>query len=72
MTRTTSVAWKSAGGLLGWLRAAPVTAQRSLLAASLGWMLDSFDILLYALVLPSVTASLHLTKAFAGLIGRSR
>ncbi len=32
-------------------------------------MLDSFDILLYALVLPSLMASLHLTKASAGLIG---
>ena len=52
-----------------WLRAAPPAAQRALLAASLGWMLDSFDILLYALVLPAVMASLHLTKSSAGLLG---
>ncbi len=32
-------------------------------------MLDSFDILLYALILPAVMASLHLTKALAGILG---
>lgn len=32
-------------------------------------MLDSFDIMLYALVLPSVMASLHLTKSSAGMLG---
>ena len=52
-----------------WLREAPLPARRALLAASLGWMLDSFDILLYALVLPAVMASLHLTKSSAGLLG---
>lgn len=54
---------------LAWLRDAPLEARRALLAASLGWMLDSFDILLYALVLPAVMASLHLTKSSAGLLG---
>jgi len=52
-----------------WLREAPAPARRALLAASLGWMLDSFDILLYALLLPAVMASLHLSKATAGLLG---
>jgi len=52
-----------------WLREAPPPARRALLAASLGWMLDSFDILLYALVLPAVMESLHLSKARAGLLG---
>lgn len=55
--------------LFGWLRHAPVDARRVLLAASLGWMLDSFDIMLYALVLPAVMASLHLTKSSAGILG---
>ena len=54
---------------LAWVRQAPADAQTALLAASLGWMLDSFDILLYALVLPAVMQSLHLTKARAGLLG---
>ena len=52
-----------------WLRNAPLEARRALLAASLGWMLDSFDILLYALVLPAVMASLHLSKSRAGVLG---
>ncbi len=55
--------------LFGWLRYAPSHARKSLLAASLGWMLDSFDIMLYALVLPAVMASLHLTKSSAGILG---
>jgi MFS family permease len=42
--------------------------RRVLLAASLGWMLDSMDVMLYALVVPSVKADLHLTSAGAGLI----
>jgi MFS family permease len=42
--------------------------RRALLAASLGWMLDSMDVMLYALVVPSVRVDLHLTAAGAGLI----
>lgn len=52
-----------------WLSQAPAPARRALLAASLGWMLDSFDILLYALVLPHVMLSLHLSKTRAGVLG---
>jgi MFS family permease len=54
---------------LAWLQDAPAEARRALLAASLGWLLDSFDILLFALILPTVMAALHLTKARAGLLG---
>ena len=57
------------GRPFAWLGAAPAEARRALLAASLGWMLDSFDILLYALLLPSVMGSLHLSKSSAGLLG---
>lgn len=65
-----AAAVKPSGWLsLTWLREAPATAQRALLAASLGWLLDSFDILLYALILPTVMASLHLSKVRAGLLG---
>jgi hypothetical protein len=32
------------GGLLGWWRAGTVAGRRALLAAGLGWMLDSFDV----------------------------
>ena len=55
--------------LIAWLREASPPPRRALLAASLGWMLDSFDIMLFAFVLPHVMADLHLTKASAGLLG---
>lgn len=64
-TAPRQISWLS----LAWLQQAPATARKALLAASLGWMLDSFDILLYALVLPAVMQSLHLSKARAGLLG---
>ena len=45
------------------------SAQRStLLAAALGWMLDAFDALLYALVLTHVMRDLGMTKGTAGLL----
>jgi MFS family permease len=59
----------SSGRLLSWLRDAPADARRALLAASLGWALDAFDTMLYALILPSIMVSLHLTKSSAGLLG---
>jgi MFS family permease len=42
--------------------------RRTLLAASLGWMLDSFDAMLYALVLAYVMRDLGMTKSTAGLL----
>ena len=59
----------NARGLFAWLREAPPEAQRALLAASLGWALDAFDTLLYALILPSVMTAFHLSKSSAGLLG---
>ncbi len=52
--------------MLTFWREADGTARRALVAASLGWMLDSFDVMLYALVLPSLMASLHLSATTAG------
>jgi MFS family permease len=49
-----------------WWRDADRTARRSLIAASLGWMLDSFDVMLYALVLLSVRNDLGIDAATAG------
>ena len=59
----------SAGGLLGWWRAASAASRRALVAASLGWALDAFDVMLFSLVLASVIAELGLTKAQAGALG---
>lgn len=50
------------------LRTASPGQRRTLFAASLGWMLDSFDAMLYALVLAHVMRDLSMTKATAGLL----
>src|SRR5580765_6809799 len=42
--------------------------RRTLAAAALGWMLDSFDAMLYALVLAHVMRDLGMTKGTAGLL----
>jgi MFS family permease len=56
-------------GLFGWWRVASGTARRSLIAASLGWALDAFDVMLFSLTLASVIADLGLTKTQAGALG---
>jgi MFS family permease len=57
------------GGLFGWWRAGTPDARRALIAASFGWMLDSFDVMLYALVLAKIMPDLGLTKDVAGALG---
>jgi len=59
----------SAGGLLGWWYSASAASRRALVAASMGWALDAFDVMLFSLVLASVIAELGLTKAQAGALG---
>ena len=49
-------------------READRQAKRSLIAASLGWMLDAFDVMLYALVAASIIQELKLEPATAGWI----
>lgn len=51
-----------------WWREGEPMAKRSLVAASLGWMLDSFDVMLYALVVPGVMASLNIDARTGGLL----
>lgn len=50
----------------GWLRSATKAQRRALAAASLGWMLDSMDVMLYAMVLPAVQREMHLTSSMSG------
>jgi MFS family permease len=50
-----------------WTDATPA-ARKALIAASLGWMLDAFDVMLYALVLKSVRADLGLSAETAGAL----
>ncbi len=42
--------------------------RRTLIAAALGWMLDAFDVMLYAMVLAHVMVDLGMTKGTAGLL----
>jgi len=51
-----------------WWTDADRPARRALVAASLGWLLDSFDINLYALVLPSLMAGLRIDQTTSGAI----
>lgn len=56
-------------GPFDWLLTAPRASKRALLAASLGWMLDSFDVMLYSLVLTQLIHDFGLTKHQAGWLG---
>ena len=50
------------------LKQATPGQRRTLVAAALGWMLDSFDAMLYALVLTHVMRDLGMTKGTAGFL----
>ena len=52
----------------GFWKDADTTARQSLVAAALGWMLDAFDVMLYALILTAVVEDLGLTRAQGGLM----
>ena len=56
-------------GHFEWWRQSTPEARRALAAASLGWMLDSFDVMLYALVLASLILDLGISKQTAGVLG---
>jgi MFS family permease len=50
-------------------REAPAEARRALLAASLGWMLDAFDVMLYSLVLAELVGAFGISLTTAGYLG---
>ena len=56
--------------LFGWWREADARARNAFIAASFGWMLDSFDVMLYAMVIAALVEdpTLHLSLATAGLL----
>lgn len=56
-------------GALGWWRVASPASRRALIASSLGWSLDAFDVMLFSLTLAAVIADLGLTKTQAGALG---
>src|SRR6185436_2799662 len=55
--------------ILGWLREAPASSKRALVAAALGWMFDGFDIMVYSMVLTAVIADFGVSKAVGGALG---
>ena len=55
--------------LFSWWREGTPEGRKALIAASLGWMLDSFDVMLYALVLASIMPDLGMSRNVAGAIG---
>jgi MFS family permease len=56
-------------GLLGWWRDGTDEGRRALVAAGLGWMLDAFDVMLWALVLTDLMRHFALSPPAAGLLG---
>ncbi len=55
-------------GFTGFWKDADQDARKALLAASMGWLLDAFDVMLYALILTSVIEELGLSAAQGGLM----
>ena len=55
--------------MLSWLTEASPAQRRALLAASLGWLLDSMDVMLYAMVLAHLMTALGMSTEVAGLLG---
>jgi MFS family permease len=59
---------RSLSSLFGFWKDAGTAARQSLVAAALGWMLDAFDVMLYALILTAVIEDLGLSRAQGGLM----
>ena len=68
MTAVSPAAVRGAGPFAWWREGSP-DAHRALIAAALGWMLDAFDVMIYALLLASIIKDLGLTQQTAGAIG---
>ncbi len=56
-------------GILTWWRQGTPEGRRAIIAAGLGWMLDAFDVTLFALVLPALRKDLDLSAAAGGALG---
>jgi len=54
---------------LSWWKQITPAQKKALLSASLGWMLDSMDIMLYAMVLAHLMRHFGMSTATAGLMG---
>src|SRR5690606_25227458 len=56
------------GSFMTFWREASPEARRALIAASMGWALDAFDIMLFALVLPELRADFGMSATTAGIL----
>jgi MFS family permease len=56
-------------GLFGWYHQGTPAARKGLWAAALGWMLDGFDVMLYALVLGALLQEFSISTRTAGMLG---
>ncbi|HYI00917.1 MFS transporter [Hyalangium sp.] len=63
------MAQEGGGVMLAWYQEADSKQRRVLWAGSLGWMLDSMDTMLYALVLSHLMKDFGITEREAGLLG---
>ena len=59
---------RSLSSLTGFWKEASPDAKRALFAASMGWLLDAFDVMLFALILTSVIGDLGMSRAQGGLM----
>jgi MFS family permease len=69
-TRSEPPPTRSDSSLFTWWTEADARAHNAFIAASLGWMLDSFDVMLYAIVLAALIEDpvLHLSLSTAGIL----
>ena len=58
----------TAEGSSFWTMARQPARRNALLAAGIGWMLDSMDVMLYSMVIPAAQKDLHMSSTAAGLI----
>ena len=60
----------ASSGLFAWWSEADARAHNAFVAASLGWMLDSFDVMLYSIVVAELVRDpvLHLSLQTAGIL----
>lgn len=54
--------------IFGWWHQAPTRSRRALAAGFFGWMLDAFDVQLFALILTAVLEDLQIPKQTGGLL----
>jgi MFS family permease len=59
---------RSIDGFFSFWKEATRAARKALIAASLGWLLDAFDVMLYALILTAVIQDLGLSRETGGLM----